>query len=167
MTVRRARATLLERDDRGTALVEFFWLGILLLVPITYAILFAFDVQRAAFAVTEATRSAGRAFVTAGGGDARARAHAAGDKTVLDHLHVHLSATNEFQCEPATSCNGGEMTFDPPTYDEAVAQGAVTVTVVVKVPLPGLGGITGPPLQVTGSHREVFDTFADYSGAAP
>jgi hypothetical protein len=49
------------RDDDGTALVEFFWLGILLMVPITYAILFAFQMQRAVFAVTEATRSAGRA----------------------------------------------------------------------------------------------------------
>ena len=54
-----------ERDESGTALVEFIWLAILLIVPLLYIVLAAFDTQRAAYAASSAARSAGRAFVTA------------------------------------------------------------------------------------------------------
>jgi hypothetical protein len=54
-----------ERDESGTALVEFVWLAILLIVPLLYIVLAAFDTQRAAYAASSAARSAGRAFVTA------------------------------------------------------------------------------------------------------
>ncbi len=53
------------RDESGTALVEFVWLAILLIVPLLYIVLAAFDTQRAAYAASAAARSAGRAFVTA------------------------------------------------------------------------------------------------------
>ena len=53
------------RDESGTALVEFVWLAILLIVPLLYIVLAAFDIQRAAYAASSAARSAGRAFVTA------------------------------------------------------------------------------------------------------
>lgn len=60
---RPARAR--RRDESGTALVEFVWLAILLIVPLLYIVLAAFDTQRAAYAASAAARSAGRAFVTA------------------------------------------------------------------------------------------------------
>ena len=53
------------RDESGTALVEFVWLAILLIVPLLYIVLAAFETQRAAYAASSAARSAGRAFVTA------------------------------------------------------------------------------------------------------
>jgi hypothetical protein len=52
-------------DESGTALIEFVWLAILLIVPLLYIVLAAFDTQRAAYAASAAARSAGRAFVTA------------------------------------------------------------------------------------------------------
>jgi hypothetical protein len=52
-------------EESGTALIEFVWLAILLLVPLLYIVLAAFDTQRAAYAASAAARSAGRAFVTA------------------------------------------------------------------------------------------------------
>jgi hypothetical protein len=52
-------------DESGTALIEFVWLAILLIVPMLYIVLAAFDTQRAAYAASAAARSAGRAFVTA------------------------------------------------------------------------------------------------------
>ena len=52
----------LRRDDDGNALVEFTVLSLLLLVPLVYVLLGVFQVQRAAFGVTEAARQAGRAF---------------------------------------------------------------------------------------------------------
>jgi hypothetical protein len=51
------------RSQEGTALIEFSWLAILLLVPLVYLIVAVFDVQRAAYGVTAATRAAGRAYV--------------------------------------------------------------------------------------------------------
>ena len=53
------------RGDEGTALVEFVGLAVLLLVPLVYLLLSVFSVQRAAFAVTQAAREAGRAYATA------------------------------------------------------------------------------------------------------
>ena len=65
-----------RRHERGTALVEFTWLGILLLVPLIYIVVSVFEVQRAAYAVSTASRSAARAFSlapTTAEGQARAR----------------------------------------------------------------------------------------------
>ena len=53
------------RDDEGSALVEFVGLAVLLLLPLVYVLLSAFSVQRAAFAVTQAAREAGRAYASA------------------------------------------------------------------------------------------------------
>jgi hypothetical protein len=52
-------------DDEGSALVEFVALGVVLLVPLLYLLLSVFAVQKAAFAVTQAAREAGRAYATA------------------------------------------------------------------------------------------------------
>ncbi|MEO9323152.1 hypothetical protein ABFT23_06645 [Nocardioides sp. C4-1] len=53
------------RDERGSAIVEFVWLGVLLLVPLVYVVVSTFEVQRGAFATTTAARSAARAFALA------------------------------------------------------------------------------------------------------
>jgi Flp pilus assembly protein TadG len=53
------------RDDDGTALVEFVWLAVLLMIPLVYVVLAALSVQRAAFATTAAAREAARAYATA------------------------------------------------------------------------------------------------------
>ena len=62
--------------DSGAASIEFVFLGVLVLVPLLYLVIAAFEVQRNAFAVTQAAREAGRAFATAddiAAADARAR----------------------------------------------------------------------------------------------
>ncbi|MGI9157874.1 MAG: TadE/TadG family type IV pilus assembly protein [Marmoricola sp.] len=53
-----------RRDEAGTAIIEFVWLTILLLVPLVYIVLAVFDTQRTSYATSTAARSAGRAFVT-------------------------------------------------------------------------------------------------------
>jgi len=52
-------------DEHGSALVEFTWLAILLLVPLVWIIISVFEVQRGAFAVSAAARAAGRAYALA------------------------------------------------------------------------------------------------------
>lgn len=53
------------RDQDGTAIIEFVWLAILLLVPLLYVVLAVFEVQRSAYAASAAARSASRAYVGA------------------------------------------------------------------------------------------------------
>lgn len=65
--------------DDGRAIIEFIFLGVLLLLPLTYLVLTAARVQAASFSASLAGREAGRAFVTARSDDeglARARAAA-------------------------------------------------------------------------------------------
>lgn len=52
-------------DQRGSAIIELTWLGILLLVPVVYIVIAVFDVQRGAFAATAAARTAARAYALA------------------------------------------------------------------------------------------------------
>jgi hypothetical protein len=52
--------------DGGSALVEFVWLALLLMIPLVYIVLGAVSVQRDAFGLTAAARDAGRAYATAG-----------------------------------------------------------------------------------------------------
>ena len=52
--------------DEGSALVEFSWLAILLMIPLVYVVLAALSLQRTAFAETAAAREAARAYATAG-----------------------------------------------------------------------------------------------------
>ncbi|WP_121254858.1 hypothetical protein [Nocardioides ferulae] len=52
-------------DERGSALVEFTWLGILLLIPMVWIVMSVFEVQRGAFGVSAAARAAGRAYALA------------------------------------------------------------------------------------------------------
>ncbi|HEY6798382.1 MAG TPA: hypothetical protein VI248_27195 [Kineosporiaceae bacterium] len=54
-----------RRDDTGSAVVEFVFLGVLLLVPLVYLVLALGRVQAAAFATDSAARAAARAFTTA------------------------------------------------------------------------------------------------------
>lgn len=54
-----------SRDDRGSAIVELVWLGILLLVPLLWIVLSVSQVQQGAFGVTAAARAAGRAYALA------------------------------------------------------------------------------------------------------
>lgn len=55
-----------NRTDAGSALVEFVWLAVLLMVPLVYVVLTAVSLQRTAFGLTAAARDASRAYATAG-----------------------------------------------------------------------------------------------------
>lgn len=55
-----------EPAEEGSALVEFVWLAVLLMVPLVYLVIAAVSIQRDAFGLTAAARDAGRAYATAG-----------------------------------------------------------------------------------------------------
>jgi hypothetical protein len=51
--------------ERGSALVELVWLGILLVLPVLWIVMSVFQVQRGAFGVSAAARAAARAYALA------------------------------------------------------------------------------------------------------
>lgn len=140
------------RGDRGTALVELTWLAILLLVPLLYIVLAVFEVQRSAFAVSAAARSAARAYsvapTEASAMDLARTAHevALGDQD-LDVTRSVLAVT----CRP-----------DP---GNCLAPGSVIdveVTYPVALPLvpAALGGNT-PSIRVEAVHSVPYGTFRE------
>ena len=135
------------RGDDGNALVEFTYLAVLLMVPLVYLLITVFQVQRAAFGVTEAARSAGRAYATADSdAQGRARAQEAADLAMRDQIPGFGSA----RLTVATS--------------GFAAGGSVTVNLRHDVTLPLLGGRLGevePRIPVDATHLQVVDRFRD------
>jgi Flp pilus assembly protein TadG len=135
------------RGDEGSALVEFTYLSVLLMVPIVYVLITVFQVQRAAFGTTEAARQAGRAYSRADNvQDAELRATAAA-QLVLKDQGIDLVDSPRFDC-----------------LGDCLAPGSrVRVTVTFFVKLPVLGSVFGAgdrgAIKVEASHTEYIDRF--------
>ena len=134
--------------DDGNALVEFSYLAVLLMIPLVYVLLTVFQVQRAAFGVTEAARQAGRAYATATDeAQGRARARVAADLALQDQGLV--------LCPSCLAPPAGQL----------VPGGTVRVRVEHQVVLPLLGGLfrgaVPPSIPVRATHVEVVDRFRD------
>ncbi|MCW2614292.1 MAG: hypothetical protein JWN08_1286 [Frankiales bacterium] len=134
--------------DDGNALVEFSYLAVLLMVPLVYVLLTVFQVQRAAFGVTEAARQAGRAYATADDpAQGAARARFAAELALRDQ-----------GLELCASC------LRPPTG--ALVPGAtISVRVEHRVVLPLVGGLfdgaVPATIPVRATHLEVVDRFRE------
>ena len=113
-----------DRNERGSAVVEFIWLGILLLVPLVWIVISVFEVQRGAFAVSAAARAAGRAYALAPDeATGQARATEAARQTLLDQGGVDMPLDVEVTCSlGAGQCLSGTS--------------VVTVTIRSGVTLP-------------------------------
>ena len=140
-----------DRDESGTALVEFVWLAILLIVPLLYIVLAAFDTQRTAYAASSAARSAGRAFVTAPDqGSAYARAEAAVRLAYRDQgldavPHVRIS------CRPdPRNC------LSPGSVVRAEIQSSVDLPL-----MPAALGSHTPRIRVDSEHEAPYGTFRE------
>lgn len=148
-----------RRDQRGSAVVELTWLGIILLVPVVYIVLAVFEVQRGAFAVTAASRTAARAYALAddhASGQAAAEAaaqRAFADQGVEEPVDVTIICT-----APA---DGGRDSGPAACR----APGAViTVVVDSAVALPFLPEVLGggsPTFALEASHAVPFGQFRE------
>jgi Flp pilus assembly protein TadG len=97
-----------RREESGSALIEMAWLGILLLVPMVWIVLSVFEVQRGAFGVSAAARSAGRAFALAPDDDSgRLRARAAAAVAMADQGLAGSGWGIDIDCHPRTDCHTG------------------------------------------------------------
>ena len=140
-----------RRGEDGSVLVEFTWLGILLLVPLLWIVLSVFEVQRGAFAVSGAARAAGRAYALAPN-DAlgQARAEAAARQALVDQGVEGQPLDLDVSCSPRGDCHA--------------AGAVVTVVVHSRVDLPllpdALGG-DAPGFALDASHTVPVGQFRD------
>jgi Flp pilus assembly protein TadG len=136
------------RDERGSAVVEFVALGVLLLLPLVYLVLMLARVQAGAYSVSQAARESGRAFVTAADGDdALARARAAAAISFLDHDFADSGRLS-------VACDGTPC-LRP--------DGRVQTTATVQVPLPLVPGfarrVVPLSIPVSATHVSTVDRF--------
>jgi Flp pilus assembly protein TadG len=146
---RGGRARLrLRRDDRGSAVVEFVFLAVLMIVPVFYLVMVLARLQAGAYAVSAAAREAGRAYVTAPAAtQAAARARAAADLSFGDQ-----GFAGEGRIDIA--CDGAPC-LRP--------DGRVEVTARVTVPLPFVPAfffaLVPTSVPVAATHVATLDRF--------
>jgi hypothetical protein len=147
-----------SRDERGSALVELSWLGILLLVPMLWIVLSVFEVQRGAFAVSSAARSAGRAYTLApndavGRSRAEAEVRRALDDQGLDGAGFTLRVT----CTPfPADCLAGTSMV------------TVQVSSQVRIPLlPEVLGGDAPSVALDATHSVPVGQYQEVDRASP
>ena len=147
-----------RRSDRGTALVEITWLGILLLVPMVWIVVSVFHVQRGAFAVTGAARAAGRAYALAPtDAEGRSRARAAARQVLADHGIADAPLAVRVRCSPYPSdCHSGTSVI------------TVRIDSAVRLPLlPVVLGGGSPSFALHATHTVPIGQFQEVSRAAP
>jgi hypothetical protein len=147
-----------RRDERGSALVELSWLGILLLVPMLWIVVSVFEVQRGAFAVSGAARSAGRAFALAPD-DAvgRSRAEAEVRRALDDQGLEGAPFTLRVTCTPVPAdCHSGTS--------------MVTLRVSTQVEIPLLPEVLGggaPSFALDATHAVPIGQYQEVDRASP
>ena len=137
------------RGDDGNALLEFVYLAVLLMIPLVYILLAVFQVQSAAFGVTEAARQAGRAYARASDDVSGTAAATAAARLALKDQGITWTGTPEL-------CGGTGCSLEPGA--------TVRTSVRYTVKLPIVGGIFGKGrggIPVTGVHTEVVDRFKE------
>lgn len=108
--------------ERGSAVVEFTFLSLLLMVPVVYFIITVGQLQGGSFAVVGAADQAAKVYVTQpDAASGRAAAEQAVQLALADYGQPTENASMETSCVPA---------------DCTAAGSAVTVTVRLTVPLP-------------------------------
>jgi Flp pilus assembly protein TadG len=149
LAVRRRLLALRAVGERGSAIVEFVFLAVVLMVPLLYLVMTLSRLQAGAYAASTAAREAGRAFVTASEpAAAEQRATAAARIAFEDQGFV----TSETRL--AMSCDGTPC-LRP--------DGRIEMSTTVTVPLPLIPsfarGVLPLEVPVTASHVAVVDRF--------
>lgn len=144
------------RDD-GSAIVEFVWLAVLLMIPLVYVVLCALSVQRAAFAATAAAREAARAYANA---DSDAEGERRAEQAVA--LVMHDQGVRWTSSDRVVSC--GQCDFAPGSSFRVDLRTTVALPFVPQW-LCGHRCVAG--ITVSAHHAERIDCFAGTGPAAP
>lgn len=132
------------RGEDGNALIEFSFLGILMLIPLVYLVIAASYVQRNVYGVTQAAREVGRSYADTGSSSA---ARYAGSLAMSDQK---LSSED---IEIGSAQSGGDCT-DLDNGLPPLAPGDVfSVCVTRHITIPGVPSLLGA------SHNKVTGRF--------
>jgi hypothetical protein len=149
--------TVSRPGDEGSALVEFVYLGVLLLVPLVYIVLTALTVQRNAFGLTSAARDASRAYATAGSDGLGERRAEAAVRLAMHDQGIDWSPDGRvIRCGQCDYAPGSEF----------------TVSVRSRVPLPLVpawmcGDRCVAGIEISAHHSERLGCYSGVSDAAP
>lgn len=136
-----------ERNDEGSAALEFITVGVILLVPFAYLVIVLGAIQEQSLGAESAARHIARTIALSA--DADAAAEAADDVLIgiVDEYGMDPDATSvALSCLPeAGECPAGGATL------------RVTVTTVVRMPfvpeMLGLDSALAVPLEATAVHK--------------
>jgi hypothetical protein len=137
------------RGERGSAVVEFTWLGLLLLIPLAYIVLGVFSVQRAAFGAATATREAARAYALAGNTEGAEEAALAAARLALEDQGLVL--------------DDGTLTITCSADPCRTAGATIRVRLDMQVGLPFLPHVFGhapASIAVHGRHDAIVDCYS-------
>lgn len=144
----RRRLTRLRARETGSALVEFVFLAVLMMVPLAYLVMVLARVQAGAYAASAAVREAGRAYVTATAEDAAGPRAQAAARIAFEDQGFGSTSTLVWGCD-------GNPCLRP--------EGRVTMRAQVTVPLPLVPAFarSAVPLEIplTATHVAVVDRF--------
>jgi hypothetical protein len=141
--------------ERGSALVELSWLGILLILPMLWIVMSVFEVQRGAFGVSAAARAAARAYALApDDSTGLVRARDAARVALADQGLHDVTPEVDVSCSPyPRNCHQGTS--------------VITVSVHSRVVLPlmptALGG-NRPSFALDASQTVPIGQFQEVSG---
>lgn len=148
LTNGRQRCQQLRRDESGSAVVEFIFLGTLLLIPVVYLVLAVGSLQGGSFASVGAADQAAKVFVAADSAEqGRQRAEHAAMLAATDHGFSESDVTMEINCTDGGCLEPGSM---------------ATVQVSIEVPMPLIPTMPGLDLSaatVDASATEIVERF--------
>jgi hypothetical protein len=135
--------------ERGSAVIEFVFLSVLLTIPLIYLVLTLSRIQAGTYAVSAAAREAGRAYVTTEQTErAERRARAAAGLAFEDQGFSPEDTSLAMHCD-------GRPCLRP--------EGRIDVTARVTVPLPLVPsfarGVVPLAVPISASHVAVVDRF--------
>lgn len=156
MTTRTQRGV--RRNEQGSALVELVWLGLLLLVPLVWIVVAAFEVQSGAFGASTAARSAARAFAMAPDDDSgRRAAESAARQALVDQGHAQAPVVVTVTCTPyPTQCHSGT----------SVITAHVDTQVILPL-MPDLLGDDRPSFALDATHTVPIGRYVEVADARP
>jgi Flp pilus assembly protein TadG len=143
-----------EAGERGSAIVEFVFVAVLVLVPLIYLIVAVAVVQRARLATTNAARDVGRAIATSTtAGQAEVRAQ------VALRTALHGQGLTPAEVEVRYVAAGQDCTASPTAPSLAPAS-VFTVCVIRHQPLPAVPSVlAGRGITVVGRYVVHVDDF--------
>lgn len=156
-TVDRVIAAIRSRaaGDDGSAIIEFVFVAVIMMVPLVYLIAAVATVQRNELAVTQAARDAGRAYATSDtAGEAGPRVRAA----------VRLALTDQGLPDDADVrfVPVGAKCTDEGIAPRLAAGAEFTVCVTRRAELPAIPSVlAGRGIKTTGQYVVHIDDFRD------